>query len=443
MPIVAGCDVGKTSLDVCVLSSEELQTINELKKYARKYKPLKITSDAESIELLKQIECDCFVLEPTGSYTYLWMDIFDQYEIPYRLVSPMRVRNYAKYKGMVNKSDRNDCVAIAAYSLEEFHKSRAFLGVERLNVRELFLSLNATTRSRNPTENRLGQRLQRECPELEKTYKGMRRRWLQPAPTLLLEIAGIEHDRHDPYKKSRDKKINESIGKGFSSHTRDLARHLIQFYDMELKLEEQLDAELRNPAFAPYHEIFDRFKMPNRIRAALLSRIYPIDDFLGDDRKPIIEYVEGKNGQRSKRDRSEAAFKLSLGLGKSLYQSGIKTSWKKSGSAYARTALWGYVTTVCKMSRKKANQKEFIGAVLEPQFRPHPQVQTSDGVLVQPWENERLVKAVAEKSEEPIEVSKLRLHYEFQAHTKIADQRVMNTASKACRMLYKELIKIQ
>ncbi|MEB3209817.1 MAG: hypothetical protein VKL39_00615 [Leptolyngbyaceae bacterium] len=439
---IAGLDVGKTSVDVCVLSSDELTEVSELKDFARSYKPLKLKTRAEDIELLLSLEVDFYVLEPTGCYSYTWCDIFEKYDRAYKLASPTRVRNYAKYQGIINKSDRNDCVAITAYSLDNAHKSNAFLKAERVEIREMFLSLRSTVKSRNPLENRLGQRLGREVPELLKTFEQLYRSWLEPPSAMLFSLAGLPiEDRKDQYKSRREKMIANTIGIGITKHTRDMAEQLIRFQEMELGLEEQLEDELKTECYQPYIRVFNRFKMPKKIQAAILSRIYPIEDYLDEDAKPRIEYVISKTGKRSKRDRSEAAFKLSLGMGKILHQSGNKTSWKAGGAQYARTALWQYIKTIIVIQRRKSNQKDLI-PILEEAYRPHPMTVIEGVMTSQPWENQPLINKLSEESGDTFEVSKLRLHYEFQPVGKKGDRRVSATAGKACRMLYKQLIQL-
>ncbi|NJL20787.1 MAG: hypothetical protein HC895_08205 [Leptolyngbyaceae cyanobacterium SM1_3_5] len=219
------------------------------------------------------------------------------------------------------------------------------------------------------------------------------------------------------------------IGAGLTAHTKALALQLCGFERIEYETELAIEAEITNPEFERYLKIFDRFGIPRRVEAAILSRIYPFEDFLRDG-SPFKEYVQGTDSHRrsgmTKRDRSEGEFKLSLGMGKILHQSGGVTEWKAGGAKYARTALWHYTRMIIVTRRSKdiANFPEIVGA-LEKQFR-------KDGVS--PWLNEELIAAVAELSKCTPEIASLRVHYEFQ--TSKGDRHVSATVGRFCRMLY-------
>ncbi|MCC5638391.1 transposase, partial [Nostoc sp. CHAB 5844] len=102
-----------------------------------------------------------------------------------------------------------------------------------------------------------------------------------------------------------------------------------------------------------------------RVRARLLTRIYPFESFLGVDGKPVIEYEvrevkkterDRQNGEtivkrlagetkRIKRNRSRDTFKMRLGMGTTLEQSGDGLIEKASGSSLCRISLWQYILT--------------------------------------------------------------------------------------------------
>lgn len=428
---VAGCDCGKDSLYVCVLS----EVPDNLKAYSRKYKPTKLKADKEGVEQLLKIEADIYVIEPTGSYSYIWIETLQKNNRDVRLVSPIRVRNYCKYQGILNKADRPDAAAIAAYSVENQAKPSAFLSLERFIIRELYLSFRSTVRSRNPLQNRLGQRLCYECPELVKSYENLKRTWLNDPPALLRVISGEEVG--GPHSIRRKAMMENTIGRGLSQHSRNIAQLLCEFHKVEKEIEEELDGLIYSEDFCTYNKVFDRFKLPQKTRAAILSAIYPFESFLGQDKKPIREYVHGENSKRkdklTKRDRSEASFKLSLGMGKILFQSGTKTEWRSGGAQYARTAIWLYVKAIIVIHRKKRNGAEQEKQILQL-------VESLGDSNKSHWLNDELVTAVATITETTPQVASLRLHYEYIANKK-GDLRISATAGRFCRTLYKELVK--
>lgn len=430
-PSVAGLDCGKSSVHLCFLNEPP----QDLKKFCRSYKALILKPNKEDLETLLAIPADLFVLEPTGSYSRIWVDVLQKAGRNVRLVNPRRIRHFAQYHGVINKSDAPDAAAIAAYSITNFHDSSAFLKSERIQLRDVYLALTATTRNKSPMGNRLGQRLSYECPELVTTYESRARGWLSPVPTVLRFIAGEEGYGG----RGRQEKLDNTIAWGLSDHSRDLARNLINLEETELKLEEKLAVELANPEYDPYHRALDKFRVPPVVRAAILSAIYPFQDFLKDGR-PIKEYVHGENSKRrsgkTKRDRSAGAFKICLGMGKVLSQSGSVTEWKPGGSKYARTALWQYVKTMIVMPRGRMKFTD-VSEKLEAQYRCKK---------VSPWLNEALINAIVEYyAESPVYaispwVADLMLHFEFSTDKK-GDRRTSSTAGRFCRLFYRELLK--
>lgn len=424
---VAGCDCGKDSLYICIMS----EVPANLRTYARSYKPLVLKANAEGMAQFLALEVDVFVMEPTGSYSYIWVQSLKRHELNYRLVSSRRVRHYCEYKGLLNKADKPDAAAIAAYTIENLENEEGFLHTERMRIREIYLQLNSTVRSKNPVENRLGQRLGYEFPEGLKRYEDSDRKWLEALPPAMYRfIAGEEVN--GPHSGKRVEALKNTIGSGISEHTRAMARQLCGFEQIEYALEQEMEAELTCKEFEPYRRVFQRYAMPPRIEAAILGRIYPFEDFLRDG-KPLKEYVHGSASHRprgmTKRDRSAGEFKLTLGMGKILHQSGNKTEWKAGGAKYARTALWQYVKIMIVVRRSKGIDFPQVSGELEKLYR-------KEGLS--PWLNPELIQAIVDLTAATPEVASLRLHYEFQL-TK-GDRRISATAGRFCRMLYKSLL---
>ncbi|MCC5640202.1 transposase, partial [Nostoc sp. CHAB 5844] len=131
-----------------------------------------------------------------------------------------------------------------------------------------------------------------------------------------------------------------------------------------------------------YMKVFDQFGFGLRVRARLLTRIYPFESFLGVGGKPVIEYEvrevkkterERQNGEtivkrlagetkRIKRNRSRDTFKMRLGMGTTLEQSGDGLVEKASGSSLCRISLWQYILTGVETGRLPDNEltKELI-----------------------------------------------------------------------------------
>mgnify|MGYP000710605030 CR=1 FL=1 len=432
---VAGCDCGKSELYVCVLNESDRP--KNFKQFGRSYKPLILKPNREGIDTLLALPVDAYAIEPTGSYSYIWIEALQSSGKLVRVTSSTRVRHFCRYQGVSNKGDRLDAAAIAVYTLENYDDDSAFLSLERFRLRELYLNLNSTIRSRNPLHNRLGQRLGYECPEVVSTYENSDRPWLKKdAPALFRALAG--ENVKGPYSEKRAQIIENTMGRGISPHTRALAAQLCGFHNIEWQLEQEIDREMSRAEFQPYHAVFDRFEMGAKCRAAILSRIYPFEQFLNPvDGRPVREYVYGENSARAsgktKRDRSEAAFKLSLGMGKILIQSGSSSEWKAGGSRYCRTALWLYVKTTIVIHRKRCHGVDFMAAYKTAIAEIAPSKES-------PWLNAELIKAIAIATGSSEEVTGLRIHYHCCTNKK-GDRRTSATAGRMCRMLYKALVK--
>ena len=135
----------------------------------------------------------------------------------------------------------------------------------------------------------------------------------------------------------------------------------------EEKLEARISEVLTEPTFCPYLAVFDEFGFGLRVRSRLLTRIYPFESFLAIDGKPVIEYVVVSrkptgDTKRVKRNRSRDTFKLRLGMGTILEQSGDGLVEKGSGSSLCRISLWQYVLCGVETGRLPANEltKELI-----------------------------------------------------------------------------------
>lgn len=99
-----GIDVAKDSLEVFIDStnqhSECLNQIKDLRGLAKQ---------------LKKLNPTLIVLEATGGYESLAANIFAEFELPYAIVYPKRVRQFALGLGILAKTDKIDAETIAYY----------------------------------------------------------------------------------------------------------------------------------------------------------------------------------------------------------------------------------------------------------------------------------------------------------------------------------------
>ncbi|MEH2263686.1 IS110 family transposase [Nostoc sp.] len=145
----------------------------------------------------------------------------------------------------------------------------------------------------------------------------------------------------------------------------------------EQRLEARITEMLSLDEFKLYVTVFNKFGFGLRVRSRLLTRIYPFESFLGINGKPVIEYKvrEVKRTERDRKDgqttvrrvpgdtkRSRDTFKMRLGMGTVLEQSGDGLVEKASGSSLCRISLWQYTLIGIETGRLPENQltKELI-----------------------------------------------------------------------------------
>lgn len=338
-------------------------------------------------DYVKNHSPDVAILEPTGNhYSRLWARILESLGIKILWVGHIELRRYRGGKNLPNKSDAADALAMAAYALDQENQlesgefnERAFLmhrpePIDQL--RELVQQLEHLNRVQSPIINYTRQALAWQFPE--KAHGKTESTKLGNVPPLWGWLAQRETEVHPQSYKSLTKQyqLSAAVQFGFSidPFVRLHADWLCDIALEEQRLEAVLKSLVNDDQFAKYNQVFDLFKFGLRIRARLLSRIYPFEAFLVDGR-PLIERevrevkkkeVTRENGKavvkflpgdvkRVKRNRSRDAFKLRLGMGTVLEQSGDKLVEKGSGSALCRMNFWQYTITKIEIDKRLPN----------------------------------------------------------------------------------------
>ncbi|MHC5821357.1 MAG: IS110 family transposase [Nostoc sp.] len=328
-------------------------------------------------DYVRDSRVDVAILEPTGNhYSRVWAQILESLGIKILWVGHIELRRYRGGKNLPNKSDEADALAMAAYPQDQENylesgelNERQFLmhRPEPIDhLRELVQQLEHLNRVQSPIINYTRQMLAWQFPEkahskTESTKPGN-------VPPLWGWLAQRELEVHPPSYKSLTKKYQKSIAVLLGLEIDPIVRlHADWLCDIDIE-EQRLEAKLKpkvlDEQFQIYNQIFDQFNFGLRIRARLLSRIYPFEAFLTNG-KQLIErevrevkkkQVSRENGKsvvkflpgdikRVKRNRSRDAFKLRLGMGTVLEQSGDKLVEVGSGSALCRMTFWQYVIT--------------------------------------------------------------------------------------------------
>lgn len=310
--IIAGIDVSKDSVTVCLL--ENFPT-TELKIYAKSYKALKFR--VSEIDRFLELKFDAAVLEPTGGhYSRLWAERIKRTGREVRWVGHQEVAAYRKSFRLPDKTDKTDALAIACYGWERWNNPSYFLSERAelpLKLRELYLQLQFLNHAATPLINRLRQQLSHEWPEV--AAKTVKRGWMCPVQGLWLAIAQ-EH-----ISKKWQKSLDDSQGLGLSLFSRDLAEAIVKNERSQIRIEAELELLLRDEDLQRYLKCMEKFNFGRRTAIAILSGIYPLSKFNGH-RNPL------------------GAFKLCCGMAQVWVQSGDYTGWTPGGSADIRKALW-------------------------------------------------------------------------------------------------------
>ncbi len=303
-------------------------------------------STREDVERLLALKPDMVILEPTGvHYARLWADHLIKAGVIVRWIGHAQLKYERLTLRMPNKNDAADACVMAYYGHKHLLEPEYFLKFDihgvAASMRSLGLQLKHLNSQSTILTNRIRQNLAHEWPEVHR-YQTTGHN--DTTPPLWRYIAGgkVAKITNTKYSKS----LGNTIGSGLSEFTIDHAIALTENEARQIKIEKMLFHLVYSPDFEMYNEAFDLFGFGLRVRAMVLSHIFPIESFLGADDKPIVQYVDSTGvRKKSKRDRSLAAFKLACGMGMIEDSSGDKEVFKAGGSALVRVALWQWCFT--------------------------------------------------------------------------------------------------
>jgi hypothetical protein len=279
-------------------------------------------------------------MEPTGTnYSRLWGTHLARNGVEVRLVGHNQLSVHRSVIGYSDKDDELDAFALAHYCFTYFDDKRRFVQVRNptiATVRELVLRLAHLSRVQSPIINRLRQDLAWQFPEASKIAclrNGER------APLLWRWLCGLVKSQ------KYDRAYENSIGLGLTDTARNHAARLCDLQAEEVTIERRLRLILGMSQFDRYRAVFNEFGFGMRMQAILLSQIYPIENFLGEDGKPIEIVRKGRKSQKAtKRYLSQRRFEKALGLAPNENSSGqISKRQIVGGSDICRMAFWQWI----------------------------------------------------------------------------------------------------
>lgn len=349
MTRVVGLDVSKSSVSCCLLT-EKPSNPREFYYECRFYKFDTTQTGLTGLMLLRP---EIAILEPTGiNYSKFWVEHLTRAGVEVRFVGHKQLRNYREnHLALPDKDDDADSLAIACYQFDYGNDLSRFVQVrDRLisRTREAVLRLNHLNRIQSPIINRIRQDLAWQFPEvaLVRSIRCSGR-----VPLLWGWLAGERES------KKYDNLYATTAGLGLTDSVKFHAQRICNLQTEEQILEDELTEILMDERFTRYREVFQNFQFGERLQAVIISQIYPLENFLGEDGKPIVKIRKGRvSGKPTKRHLSLRRFQKALGVAPSQESSGdISRSKVSGGSAVCRRALWQWVFTSVEPSRRRTN----------------------------------------------------------------------------------------
>lgn len=318
---------------------------------ANREKIYRFHANSEDVRALLSLQPEYAVLEPTGiHYAKLWADQLAAAGAKLLWVGHAQLKSYRITLRLPNKNDAADAFALANYGQAHLGQEGYFLYFDLHSVgyqlRQLGLELKYLESLTTQIKNRLRQQLSHEWPEVST---------MQTNGTLWKFITGENLPK--AWKTRYSTLLSQTVGSGLSEFSVFLATQLTQLEKKISAIEHEMVSLYRSPCFAAYQKVFSQYGFGDRVGAMILSHIYPFENFLGEDKREIIEIVKGHNGKPSKRYRSLNAFKLQLGCGLVEDSSGKSERWIVGGSSLCRIALWQWLFTRIEVQKARPKTK--------------------------------------------------------------------------------------
>lgn len=354
---ILGLDVAKSSVSACLITERP----KDPREFYYEHQFHRLSSDADGVSSLLALQPEIAIIEPTGiNYARLWAHHLGCAGVEVRFVGHKQLRNYREnHLGLPDKDDDADALALACYQFDYDGDRKRFVEIrqpEIAKLRDWVMRLAHLNRVQSPIINRIRQDLAWQFPEVMsvKSHRGKNGEVPLLWGWLAKERASTRYD--NLYKKT--------VGLGLTSTVIFHAQRLCNLQREEQLIEDELKQLLSESRFAPYRKAFANFGFGLRLEAVLISQIYPLQNYLGEDGKPEIKIRKGrKSGKGTKRHLSLRRFQKALGLAPSMEASGdISRSKVVSGSAFCRQAIWQWVFS--RIEPRRSRPKNEIGKLL-------------------------------------------------------------------------------
>lgn len=340
---VIGADACCDKLVLCCLESPPVDPREEFLDMEF----IEVSTDTVGLQKLLRLKPDVVILEPTGvHYIKFWLYHLNEKGIEVRLVHNSRLPQHrAEILDIPDKDDEADAYALAIYYWMYCDNPKRWVTLRDpivQQMRELVLKLGHNARIKTAVINRLHQVLRHEFPEMADATTD--------APLFWGWIAGKRKS------KRYDLMLKASKGLGISEATQFDAMTLYHYLIEDKRLERELQRlYLEDERFEPYRRVFKDFGFGLDCSSKILSQIFPIEDYLGPDGKPIVKISRGRYSKKpTKKYISLRRFKKALGDAPVREWSGKKKKSKRAGSQLCRTALFLWFKTRIEFARSNS-----------------------------------------------------------------------------------------
>lgn len=353
--VYVGIDVGKNAC-VAVASSKPIANPADFFDYEAEF--LTLRPDPESIQKILALKPPdgrlTIFMEPTGSYSYVFVESFRQCQgVEVQLIDHNRVNSArSALCGWDDKDDWHDAVVLLVLCFEHLaHPERVPVirqrdpVIQKLN--KLYLDSESCNKVLNGLINRARQKLHTECPELS-DIKSKPSESGGIAPMWGF-VAGREINKRalTRYQRLVAGTIGSASRSGFSGQLKSYASSICDWQLRRHTIDLEMRALLDDKRFIPYLKIFNQFGAGLDTKVIWLLQIFPFEQFLGDDKMPIVKVKRNgtRSGRPTKARKSLRKFHSAMGMAPNQRSSGMKHGEHISGSGLCRIALWRLVET--------------------------------------------------------------------------------------------------
>lgn len=389
---IIGMDISK-GIATCVMLEEVPKDIESF-IHSKDFTFWHIEPNANDLGAIATLQPDAILFEASGGrYERAFSDFFRAKGIAFRQVSGRRM-SLDRQQMRLEKNDHFDALAIAMYGLKYWGDPKAFIPDIEPDMdwlRQQWLRRHSLNKLRSAHLTRIRGQFAYEFPEqMEFSYE---RDWGQGTHGVVAWLAGRAPKTTQSYWDNLHNgalrrlkaptpgaprprvQCPGTFGRGVSDYTKWIAVQMADIEDAMAAIEIDIDKLLSQEKYRPYMEAFDKLGLSQFVRSIWITRIYPFERFMGEDGLPIrVRRPSRTSGKICTHDRSLSQFKAALGAAQSTPRSGtdggiaptVSKRWQSKkregkedkiqpiGCKYSRIAFWNYAVVQIETGRAKA-----------------------------------------------------------------------------------------